>query len=166
MLWRICVVQIQPRKHVLDLADYTASTRQHELDHTDHTDQEPIRPERSRSSCGDRWIYPMCRTLTFTSSTYYISCLTKPCFDGGFLVLLFISGSRWFPGNRHRHNLCSLFAERCYSVGRRWQWQPEGVGYGGERVGRSRICWQRGRFQDAARFYPVLSDTYQVTYTW
>ena len=38
MLCRICIVQIQPRKHALDLADYTAPPRQHELDHTDHTD--------------------------------------------------------------------------------------------------------------------------------
>ena len=51
-------------KYVLDHARYTASTRQHELDHTDHTDhtdhadhtdhtdntdQESIFPERSRS---------------------------------------------------------------------------------------------------------------------
>ena len=32
MLCRICIVQMQPRKHVvLDHADYTASTRQYEL---------------------------------------------------------------------------------------------------------------------------------------
>ena len=38
MLCRICTaVQIYPRKHALDRADYTALTRQHELDHTDHT---------------------------------------------------------------------------------------------------------------------------------
>ena len=37
MLCRICVVQIEPTKLVLDRADYTALTRQHELDHTDHT---------------------------------------------------------------------------------------------------------------------------------
>ena len=48
MLCRICVVQIEPTKLVLDRADYTALTRQHELDHTDrtdpidHTDQECI----------------------------------------------------------------------------------------------------------------------------
>ena len=30
----LCIVQIQPRKHVLDHADYTDATRQHELDHT------------------------------------------------------------------------------------------------------------------------------------
>ena len=34
----ICLVQILLRKHVPDHADYTASTRQHALDHTDHTD--------------------------------------------------------------------------------------------------------------------------------
>ena len=38
MLRRIRRVQIQPRKHVLDRADYKAPTRQGELDHTDHTD--------------------------------------------------------------------------------------------------------------------------------
>ena len=35
----ICIVPIQPRKHVLDHAGYRAlllPTRQHELDHTDH----------------------------------------------------------------------------------------------------------------------------------
>ena len=37
-------VQIQPRKHVLRVyhADKKAPTRQHELDHTGHTDQEYI----------------------------------------------------------------------------------------------------------------------------
>ena len=38
MLCRICVVQIQPRKHALDDAGYTAPVGQHELDHPDHTD--------------------------------------------------------------------------------------------------------------------------------
>ena len=41
MIW---IVQIQPRKHVPDGADYTALPRQHELDHTDHADQGYIRP--------------------------------------------------------------------------------------------------------------------------
>ena len=35
MLCRICVVQVQPKKHVLGRAGYTAPTLQHELDHTD-----------------------------------------------------------------------------------------------------------------------------------
>ena len=35
-LRRICGVQIQPRKDVLDHAGYTAFTRQHDVDHTDH----------------------------------------------------------------------------------------------------------------------------------
>ena len=35
LLCRICTVQIQPRKYVLDHADYTAPTRQHERDPTD-----------------------------------------------------------------------------------------------------------------------------------
>ena len=42
-------IQIQSGKHVLDYADYTAPTRQHELDHTNHTDDQYICPERSRS---------------------------------------------------------------------------------------------------------------------
>ena len=33
------MVQFQHKKHALDDADYTAPTRQRELDHTDHTDQ-------------------------------------------------------------------------------------------------------------------------------
>ena len=32
------MVPIQARENVLDHADCTAFTRQHELDHTDHTD--------------------------------------------------------------------------------------------------------------------------------
>ena len=44
MLCRVCIVQIQPRKPVLDYADYTAATRQHAQD---HTDQKSIFPERS-----------------------------------------------------------------------------------------------------------------------
>ena len=44
MLCKICVVQTQPRKYVLDHAGYTAPTLQHELD---HTDQESIGPEYS-----------------------------------------------------------------------------------------------------------------------
>ena len=43
MLCRICTVQIQPSKHVLDHAGYTASIWQHELD---RTDQEAACPER------------------------------------------------------------------------------------------------------------------------
>ena len=49
MLHRICILQIQPKNPALDHADYTALTRQHELDHTDHTDhtdQDYICPER------------------------------------------------------------------------------------------------------------------------
>ena len=49
---RICIVQILPRKEVLDHAEYTAPARQHELDHTDHTDhtdEEYICPEISGS---------------------------------------------------------------------------------------------------------------------
>ena len=41
----LCVVQIEPEKPVLDDADCTAPTRQHELyhtDRTDHTDQKCI----------------------------------------------------------------------------------------------------------------------------
>ena len=34
MFCRICVVQSQPKKYVLDHANYTALTRQHALDHT------------------------------------------------------------------------------------------------------------------------------------
>ena len=45
-LCRCCIIQIQPRKYVIDHADYTAPRRQHELY---HTDQESICPERSRS---------------------------------------------------------------------------------------------------------------------
>ena len=37
-LCRICIVQAQPRKHVLHDAGFTTPTRHHELDHTDHTD--------------------------------------------------------------------------------------------------------------------------------
>ena len=52
------VVQLQPGGPVLDHhAGYTASTRQHELDHTDHTDhtdQEYICPEKSRSTSRNR----------------------------------------------------------------------------------------------------------------
>ena len=38
MLCRVCTVQVQHRKYVLDYANYMTPTRQHELDHTDHTD--------------------------------------------------------------------------------------------------------------------------------
>ena len=47
----LCIVQIQPRKHVLDYADYLAPTRQRELD---GSDQGYICPERSRSSRENR----------------------------------------------------------------------------------------------------------------
>ena len=36
-----------PGSNVLDRADYTVPTRQHELDHTDHTDQGYVCPEIS-----------------------------------------------------------------------------------------------------------------------
>ena len=50
---RICTVQIQPRRPVIDDTDCTPSARQHELDHTDHADhidQGSISPE------GARWL--------------------------------------------------------------------------------------------------------------
>lgn len=47
VLCRVCVVQIQPGEHGPDRADFTGPTRLHELDHTDHADQEDICPERS-----------------------------------------------------------------------------------------------------------------------
>ena len=52
------MVQIQPRNHVLDHADLSGPTQQHELNHTDHTDhrdhtdntdQDSIRPETCTS---------------------------------------------------------------------------------------------------------------------
>ena len=45
MLCRICMVQIQPRDLVLHRAGYTVTTRWHELDRADHTDQQHICPE-------------------------------------------------------------------------------------------------------------------------
>ena len=42
------VVQVTPRKLVLDDAGFVAHTRQRQLRHTDHTDQGSICPERSR----------------------------------------------------------------------------------------------------------------------
>ena len=41
----ICIAQVQPRKPVRDLSDFTAPMRQHELD---HTDQESLCSERPR----------------------------------------------------------------------------------------------------------------------
>ena len=52
ILCRIRIVQIQPKKHILDHADFTTSIRQHELD---HTDQESICPEVSASFSGEGW---------------------------------------------------------------------------------------------------------------
>ena len=39
LLCGICIEQIRPRERVVDHAGYTAPSRQHELDHTDHTYQ-------------------------------------------------------------------------------------------------------------------------------
>ena len=47
-------IQTQPRKPVLNHADFTASTGQHELDHThhtDHTDQDYVRCLRCTKFC-------------------------------------------------------------------------------------------------------------------
>ena len=41
----ICIVHIQPKKHVLDHADHATPTHQHYLHHTDHTGQEYVFPE-------------------------------------------------------------------------------------------------------------------------
>ena len=66
MLCRICVAQIQPKKHVLDRVDYTAPTRQHELD---HTDQKPISPERSIDhQAGVDFLSDVCILLRCTSA--------------------------------------------------------------------------------------------------
>ena len=63
MLCRICIVQIQPRKHVLDHAGCTAPIRQHEVD---PTDQEYICRERPGSwTAGiDDLICPRCENIT------------------------------------------------------------------------------------------------------
>ena len=50
MLCTIFIVHIYPGKHALDQECCTARTRQHDLDHTDHTDEEySIFPGKSRS---------------------------------------------------------------------------------------------------------------------
>ena len=51
----ICTVQIQPRKPVLDYADYTAPTRQHELEHTDQEFIFPAWHIIQIMNCGNRW---------------------------------------------------------------------------------------------------------------
>ena len=51
---RICEVQIQPRKQVLDLADYTNPTRQHQLDHTDYIDHLPYKMNVDHAWSGNR----------------------------------------------------------------------------------------------------------------
>ena len=70
MLCRICTVHIQSRKHVIDHADCTAPTLQHELD---HTDQESICPERSRSSSGKSMIWSMYALSTWIYYTAIIN---------------------------------------------------------------------------------------------
>ena len=48
---------MRPRNRVVDHAEYIAPTPQNEVDHTyhtDHTSQEYICPETSKSSSGDR----------------------------------------------------------------------------------------------------------------
>ena len=50
---------------MLDHADYTAPTLQHELDHTDHTDQESIDPEISRSPSGNRFFVRRTKPFQF-----------------------------------------------------------------------------------------------------
>ena len=62
MLCGICIVHIQPRKRLLDHADDAASTRQHELDHTDHADHESMSPEiwGSLSDLSDVWRLGSC----------------------------------------------------------------------------------------------------------
>ena len=59
MLRKICIVQIKPRKHVPDHADYSAPTRQHGLD---HTDREYICPGKTHAKWGPA-IQIMCEIL-------------------------------------------------------------------------------------------------------
>ena len=69
-------VQIQPTNQVLDHADHTAPTRQHDeldrTDHTDHTYNGSICPERSRSSSGNR---------SYRSSTRGVKYCKAECQD-------------------------------------------------------------------------------------
>ena len=80
MLCRIWIAQIQPRKVVLDHAGYTAPTRQHELDHTDHTDQESFCALKNldHALCWESRICPtICETLG-PKSTYPSQCCMAP----------------------------------------------------------------------------------------
>ena len=61
MLRGIGTVQVQPKKQGQDHADYTTSTGQHELD---HSDEESICPERSRSYKQKSTICSMCAVLS------------------------------------------------------------------------------------------------------
>ena len=54
MLRSIRTIQIQPRKHALDHAGWTAPTRQHELLHIAQSRNTSALNGRSRSSSGDR----------------------------------------------------------------------------------------------------------------
>ena len=60
-------MQLQPRKHELDHADYTAPTRQHELDHTDHTAHTDHTDHLS-----EVW------KLTFARNKQYLGLITLP----------------------------------------------------------------------------------------
>jgi len=55
----MCAVQIQPRKLDLDHADYTAPTRQHELD---PTEQESIFPEGPGAASGNLLYFHVCNS--------------------------------------------------------------------------------------------------------
>ena len=79
---RICIVQIQPRKHILDRAEYTAPTRKHEQD---HTGQEYICPETSRSCCGNRLSVRRVEHLPYT--LFWNPCLTPPFTFGRFVLM-------------------------------------------------------------------------------
>ena len=75
MLCRICIVQIKPRKHILDHADTTGPSRQHELDDTDDTDdtdhihQESIPPINNRSRSSGSRPSVRCVTILWSAKT-------------------------------------------------------------------------------------------------
>ena len=60
-MWDVVYIAlIQPRKHMLDHADYMVLTRQHQQYHTDHTDHGSHWPGIPRSLSGND-LYMVCR---------------------------------------------------------------------------------------------------------
>ena len=81
MLYKTCIVQVQPRKHALDDADHTAPTLQHELVHTDQESLSSLKDLNHQWEIDDLdHICTMCESFEGPNHAHRYILLSPTCF--------------------------------------------------------------------------------------